>query len=400
MFLLFDLEILLVYPYAVSTNTNDIYGLSIMLIFFVLLTLGFVFELGKGALTIESRQTSSYSTQDNTIPHAFIPKSNSIIQANNRVLKVSGIGPNGIFTLPIYTIVLYITYTDLSVYTFLQDGMDFLRGFAELNPQHPSIKYVYEQYISMKNTNFSVVNFVYNTYSIIPNIRLTGFPNPDHLLQLHCNIQKYTYISNFFYLLLSSLTYFIGVNIQNIVNFVLTILNQPFNFFSGMKKKSSGYEGANKYTSTQASSGGSNYTPIDPKSGVVTAEKKSNGGSDGGDGKDPGKNKVMDIPADNGFSLTVRELSRILRILRDRVLHLRSQPDYNMPGVFGAYNGREVVTFNQIFHYIAHNPHEILSLPNSNIQIGQLLTLNMINFINSKGDNYNDQSIHSLNHLA
>ena len=56
MFLLFDLEILLVYPYAVSTNTNDIYGLSIMLIFFVLLTLGFVFELGKGALNIESRQ--------------------------------------------------------------------------------------------------------------------------------------------------------------------------------------------------------------------------------------------------------------------------------------------------------------------------------------------------------
>ena len=58
LFLLFDLEILLVYPYAVSTNTNDIYGLSIMLIFFVLLTLGFVFELGKGALNIESRQNT------------------------------------------------------------------------------------------------------------------------------------------------------------------------------------------------------------------------------------------------------------------------------------------------------------------------------------------------------
>ena len=56
LFLLFDLEILLVYPYAVSTNTNDIYGLSIMLIFFVLLTLGFVFELGKSALKIDSRQ--------------------------------------------------------------------------------------------------------------------------------------------------------------------------------------------------------------------------------------------------------------------------------------------------------------------------------------------------------
>src|SRR6201992_1859660 len=58
LFLLFDLEILLVYPYIVSGYTNDIYGLIIMLIFFVLLTLGFAFELGKNALSIESRSKS------------------------------------------------------------------------------------------------------------------------------------------------------------------------------------------------------------------------------------------------------------------------------------------------------------------------------------------------------
>jgi NADH-ubiquinone oxidoreductase chain 3 len=56
LFLLFDLEILLVYPYVVSAYINDIYGLIIMLIFFLALTLGFVFELGKNALKIESRQ--------------------------------------------------------------------------------------------------------------------------------------------------------------------------------------------------------------------------------------------------------------------------------------------------------------------------------------------------------
>ena len=56
LFLLFDLEILLVYPYIVSAYTNGIYGLIIMLIFFSILTLGFVFELGKNALKIESRQ--------------------------------------------------------------------------------------------------------------------------------------------------------------------------------------------------------------------------------------------------------------------------------------------------------------------------------------------------------
>jgi NADH-ubiquinone oxidoreductase chain 3 len=56
LFLLFDLEILLVYPYVVSSYVNGIFGLIIMLIFFIILTLGFAFELGKNALTIESRQ--------------------------------------------------------------------------------------------------------------------------------------------------------------------------------------------------------------------------------------------------------------------------------------------------------------------------------------------------------
>lgn len=56
LFLLFDLEILLVYPYIVSAYVNDIYGLLIMLIFFIVLTLGFAFELGKKALNIESKQ--------------------------------------------------------------------------------------------------------------------------------------------------------------------------------------------------------------------------------------------------------------------------------------------------------------------------------------------------------
>jgi NADH-ubiquinone oxidoreductase chain 3 len=59
LFLLFDLEILLVYPYVVSAYTNGIYGLVIMMIFFFILTLGFVFELGKNALKIDSRQMDS-----------------------------------------------------------------------------------------------------------------------------------------------------------------------------------------------------------------------------------------------------------------------------------------------------------------------------------------------------
>jgi NADH-ubiquinone oxidoreductase chain 3 len=58
LFLLFDLEILLVYPYVVSAYQNGIFGLIIMLLFFLVLTLGFAFELGKNALSIESRQSN------------------------------------------------------------------------------------------------------------------------------------------------------------------------------------------------------------------------------------------------------------------------------------------------------------------------------------------------------
>jgi len=64
LFLLFDLEILLVYPYIVSAYTNGIYGLIIMLVFFFILTLGFVFELGKNALKIDSRQIDDYQVRN------------------------------------------------------------------------------------------------------------------------------------------------------------------------------------------------------------------------------------------------------------------------------------------------------------------------------------------------
>lgn len=61
LFLLFDLEILLVYPYVVTAYANGVYGLSIMLVFFVILTLGFIYELGKNALKIESRQVFNFN---------------------------------------------------------------------------------------------------------------------------------------------------------------------------------------------------------------------------------------------------------------------------------------------------------------------------------------------------
>ena len=67
LFLLFDLEILLVYPYVVSSYSNGVYGLMLMLIFFIALTLGFAFELGKNALKIDSRQMFILKSNNSSI---------------------------------------------------------------------------------------------------------------------------------------------------------------------------------------------------------------------------------------------------------------------------------------------------------------------------------------------
>ena len=55
-YLLLDLEILLTFPFAVSEYVNGIYGLLVTLIFIGIITVGFIFELGKSALKIDSRQ--------------------------------------------------------------------------------------------------------------------------------------------------------------------------------------------------------------------------------------------------------------------------------------------------------------------------------------------------------
>jgi len=82
LFLLFDLEILLVYPYVMSAYFNNIYGLICLLVFFILLTIGFVFELGKNALKIESRQTISSNLGYHNLLVETNINSNTVIQNN------------------------------------------------------------------------------------------------------------------------------------------------------------------------------------------------------------------------------------------------------------------------------------------------------------------------------
>jgi|ERR1700712_234099 len=58
-FLVFDMELLLAIPIGVSLNQLSIYGLCVFLVFFILLTIGFIFELSSGAITSQVVTVSS-----------------------------------------------------------------------------------------------------------------------------------------------------------------------------------------------------------------------------------------------------------------------------------------------------------------------------------------------------
>src|SRR3978361_392783 len=52
LFLIFDLEILLLFPIAVTLYQVSTFGFSIAIIFFFILTIGFILEIGSGAIDL------------------------------------------------------------------------------------------------------------------------------------------------------------------------------------------------------------------------------------------------------------------------------------------------------------------------------------------------------------
>ena len=59
LFLVFDLEILLLFPIAVTLYQVSIFGFSIALIFFFVLTIGFILEIGSGVIKISPYNQSN-----------------------------------------------------------------------------------------------------------------------------------------------------------------------------------------------------------------------------------------------------------------------------------------------------------------------------------------------------
>jgi len=73
-YLLLDLEILLTFPFAVSGYVNNIYGLIITLGFIIIITIGFIYELGKSALKIDSRQTITMTKFNSSSTVEFVSR--------------------------------------------------------------------------------------------------------------------------------------------------------------------------------------------------------------------------------------------------------------------------------------------------------------------------------------
>jgi len=57
LFLVFDIELVLLLPISVSLYQISIFGFVTAIIFFIILTIGFIFEIGVGALSLKSHKT-------------------------------------------------------------------------------------------------------------------------------------------------------------------------------------------------------------------------------------------------------------------------------------------------------------------------------------------------------
>lgn len=108
LFLIFDLEIVLIYPYTVSSYANNSYGLIVMILFTLIVTVGFIFELGKGALKIESKQSknidsknsSSVKNNNKSATMAYIPLESSLMP----IALINSIGLDKLLSVKLYLI--------------------------------------------------------------------------------------------------------------------------------------------------------------------------------------------------------------------------------------------------------------------------------------------------------
>jgi len=62
LFIIFDLEVLFLFPFAVTLYETSLYGFWVVLIFLIILTIGYVYEWSKGALKFHQPPNSKINT--------------------------------------------------------------------------------------------------------------------------------------------------------------------------------------------------------------------------------------------------------------------------------------------------------------------------------------------------
>jgi hypothetical protein len=78
LFLVFDIELVLLLPISVSLYQISLFGFVIAIIFFIVLTIGFIFEIGVGALSLKS---------DNIVKNTSITPNNKNSTNNNKIIN-------------------------------------------------------------------------------------------------------------------------------------------------------------------------------------------------------------------------------------------------------------------------------------------------------------------------
>jgi len=59
LFLIFDLELVLLLPLSVTLSTVSAYGFWVAVLFFIILTVGFILEIGTGAISLKSENNNT-----------------------------------------------------------------------------------------------------------------------------------------------------------------------------------------------------------------------------------------------------------------------------------------------------------------------------------------------------
>src|ERR1700676_3333540 len=86
LFLIFDIELVLLLPFGISLSSGDMYGFCIAVIFLGVLTIGFVFELSQNAITIKpSNSNLPVIYNNNNLPVIYKNNNLPVIYKNNNL---------------------------------------------------------------------------------------------------------------------------------------------------------------------------------------------------------------------------------------------------------------------------------------------------------------------------